>query len=158
MSSYVISKRDYIRVAGILAGISSATEASIANRFWIYDHEEGHPMNSEGFIREFTKCFELNAKSVMLQYHDPEPEMDDNDYREEFDHFYKIGRKRAIYRNELDLLTKKLNKFFRSALYQTEDEDCANYMEKFFCRIIMELLSITSDDDLSCGGEFSLTA
>lgn len=148
MSSYVISKRDYIRAAGLLAGI-----AEFYNRtpyeLWLYDYEHRRNMTTPDYHEQFTRLFELNAESVAWQYGDEAPKKDDDRYDLDFKRYMQNGKRDAM-RGPVCVMawTKKLNAFFASALYQTEKPDCSREMETFFGRVIRALLRrVTTDED-----------
>ena len=73
MSSYVISKRDYIRAAGLLAGIAEFYNRTYYD-LWLYDYEHRRNMTTPDYHEQFTRLFELNAESVAWQYDDEAPE------------------------------------------------------------------------------------
>ena len=66
-----------MKAAGLVAGISNAMRD-----FWLYDVETRRNSTKEDFIRRFSECYTMNALSVQMQYDDPAPETDSNEYRE----------------------------------------------------------------------------
>lgn len=75
MSSFAIEKREYIKAAGLVAGIVKAREV------WIFNHRTQRNSEPEDFYDEFVRCFEMNAVSVQEQYHEDVPWSDSNEYR-----------------------------------------------------------------------------
>lgn len=152
MSSYVINKAEYIKAAGLLAGIAEAS-AGRTHEFWIYDFAKHRNMISEDYYRVFEDCYEKNDISVMEQYGDKEREADPNDYKSEFEAYKRKG----VYlwtSNKVYTIIPALNQFFQSALYQTEKEAYSWAMELLFGRIIRELISFTNaSSELGCWGD-----
>ena len=148
MSSYVIEKRDYIRCAGLLAGIADYYNKT-PRELWIFDHGHGRNMTTPDYHEAFSHLYDLNAESVQEQYGDDMRETDTNTYDDDFKKYFAEGRKTA-FAGSVPILkvVKKLNEFFRSALYQTEKRESAHEMQRFFWCIMTALISrITSDDE-----------
>ena len=132
MSSYIISKQEYMKAAGLVSGIASEKEV------WIYDFEKGRNSTPEDYKRRFTDIFQMNAASVKEQYHGDNvgvPGEDPDEYADAFNGFYKLGKQLcynggAVLRKGID----ELNSFFGSILYQIENDDynekAANYLDK----------------------------
>lgn len=160
MSSFVISKRDYMRVAGLVAGISENVNRynSCGRTFWIYDFETGGNMEAEGFKKRFLECWRLNVESVCAQYHDDPSDYDTgNDYEEEFRTYRKIGVLFADDREKLEDIIHEINFFARSVNYQVEDEGCATIVNEWFNKILVTLFGLLdTKDDRASWGEFTL--
>ena len=124
-----------MKAAGLIAGISNAMRD-----FWLYDIETRRNSTKEDFIRRFSECYTMNALSVQMQYDDPAPETDSNEYRDEINEFYKLGQQ-LVY-NGGRVLTDavhELQSFFGSALYQTEYEPYMYKMQMFFNSLTCQL-------------------
>ena len=133
MSSFVISKEEYIKAAGIVAGC-----AGFYRDFWVYDYKTKRNATEEDYYNNFCTCYKLNAKSVQAQYEDPEAETDPEEYKETFQ-AYKKKAVQYITGNNTKKIYFELKSFFRSALYQTEDKKASVQMEMFFNRILNQL-------------------
>lgn len=133
MSSFVIDKKEYIKAAGIVAGVASASRD-----FWVYDYVEHHNSTAEDFYNRFCDVYRLNALSVQEQYNDPEPEADTNSYKAVFNQYMKYGRQ--YYFKGMKTALIELKDFFRSAIYQIENEEYARKTELYFSRIIDALI------------------
>ena len=134
MSSFVIGKEDYVKAAGLLAGI-----VSVYPDTFIWDHKADKRMEGTGFYDRFIECFEMNAISVYEQYkHHPDEVLytDGKDYTETFTAYKAIGKKYAAHPDTLKMMISEIRQFFRSALYQTEKESYSFMMEMLFYRII----------------------
>lgn len=112
MSSFVIDKVEYIKCAGLLAGL-------LAKDRWAGGDGELHS--------RYSHYYELNAKSVQEQYGDGKCETDSNEY---FGQFYQCKALALEYKCRKDgkdpmLLIKGIQEFMRSALYQTENDEMA---------------------------------
>jgi hypothetical protein len=140
MSSYTISKQDYIKAAGLVAGLAEALE------LWIYDYEDGNNSTEASYYREFERCYTMNALSVKEQYHGDEvgaPSTDSNDYMKDFEKMQKIGKSAGYTRQGLKELVAELQMFFDSAIYQTEKYEYMFKMEFYFNKILNALYKKT---------------
>ena len=133
MSSYVISKSDYVKAAGTVAGMASALD------LWLYDYQAGRKSEPEDFYNRFCEVFTMNSLSVQEQYDDPEPETDSNGYQQEFNKAFQAAKSKIFSKSDgAKILLYKLSDFFSSAVYQIENY---NYMFKtkmYFDGIIAE--------------------
>lgn len=160
MSSFVIGKIYYIRVAGLMAGIARNSE------LWLYDYEMNRNMIGEDYVRKLTACYELNVDSVCKQYaHDseeggygnPATYADGNQYLQDFHTYFQIGRKVADNKKELLTVLKELRYFSRSVSYQIEDETDNSVVMEFFNAMIGAVLDVISRGyESENWGEFSL--
>lgn len=149
MSSFVIDKKEYIKAAGVVAGIAAASRD-----FWVFNYEKGRNSTTEDYYHMFCNCYHWNAFSVQFQYNDPEPEDDPNNYMDTFNHYCRIG-KQYRYKN-LKAALIELSDFFRSALYQVEDKDYSQKMELFFSRIIGQIIQVAFTHDHKSWGTLEL--
>ena len=152
MSSFVISKREYVKAGGFVAGVAAELQ------FWNYDLEKGRNMNKEDYYEKFVKFYDMNAKSVQEQYEDSERENDPCEYKDVFEAFYAKGKRLAMYKGSDDFYkaARELNDFFGSACYQTEDEESNAAMRSFFDRIIVEMFEKMRYIETESWGEFIL--
>ena len=135
MSSFTICKKEYVKAAGIVAGIASV------KKLWVYDYQSGRNMTKEDYYNRFVECFEMNALSVQEQYHDESPELDSKEYRDVFNCAYSYGRTNAaVSPQHLPEIIMNLRSFFSSAEYQTEKEAYMFKMKSLFNQILVELM------------------
>lgn len=141
MSSYVISKREYIKAAGIVAGIVAVSELPGRNgrRVWVYDYTMRRNMTAADYRRQFAACYELNARSVAEQYGDEEPEHDEGDYHAEYSAAFRYAYKTFCSGYGREIIMTDLRGFFQCALYQTENEEYAAAMRYFFDMVNAEI-------------------
>lgn len=162
MSSFTIAKVDYIKAAGLIAGIAKATSIGCHN-FWVYDYREGKNSDTETYYKRFSQCYEMNAISVKDQYHGDEvgaPSGDTNKYKKKFDEYFKIGSGIKRYPIEKQhQIIKDIISFFRSSLYQTENEKYHFMMQHWYNTIIEQLVErvLLSGYESECWGDFNLT-
>lgn len=157
MSSFVIGKEHYIRVAGLLTGISESSKGSY-RPLWIYDWETHRNMIGEDYHRKLTACYELNIDSVCKQYaDDPEDYADENTYMEEFTRYMQIGL-RLTAKKDLREALQELTFFARSVSYQIEDEVDNMVVMSFLNKIIAELVAMSDPDigERNSWGKFEL--
>lgn len=117
MSSFIISKQEYVKCAGLLFGYE---EAKRDNHKWYLDH----------LYDWFVRCYELNVASVNEQYSD-NAELDKREFREEFSKYCRIGNHWYLFKSRPDFLQSMVD-FFRSASYQTENEEMSKEMHNIF--------------------------
>ncbi len=162
MSSFTIDKREYIKAAGIVAGIAQASARGTGRgQMWIYDYETRRNSTPEDYHRVFTECYEMNAISVAEQYHDRTPETDSNEYKPEFKAAIKAGEKLYMLKGEkLKNAIMELRHFFGSAIYQTEKYEYMFKMQFYFFKIEDQLMRYlyTAPEDLKSWGSLKITA
>lgn len=154
MSSFVIAKEEYIKAAGVVAGI-----AKELRDFWLYNYEKGRKYTEADYYDAFSEFYNLNALSVQMQYGDKTPETDSGTYEKEFNSYMKIGVQ--IARNGGDTLKNaalELNDFFRSAIYQTEYEPYMWKMSMFFDRVISQLFEKMFRHECNSWGSLNISA
>lgn len=133
MSSFIIGKQEYIKAAGLVAGL--AKEFNL----WIYDFSSNRNMDASDYYRSFVECFEMNALSVQEQYKDKDLFTDSNDYMDLFKKYQKHGQNIAMTREGLKEAFLELRQFFSGCVYQTETPAYMFKMRMLFDRIIVEL-------------------
>lgn len=144
MSSFVVSKEEYIKAAGMVAGIAEAkgNNYGVSDRFWIYDYVTGRNMTPEDYYRNFVECYDMNALSVQEQYHDNDRGRDDNEYLDTLNEYRAKAKRKAISPDALQDMILNLHGFFRCAEYQTENKGYYWKMITFFNRINEALLPL----------------
>ena len=152
MSSFVISKREYVKAGGFVAGVAAELQ------LWNYDFENRRNMTKEDYYNKFVKFYDMNAESVQEQYGDSERESDPCEYKDVFEAFYAKGKRLAIYKGSDDFhkAVRSLNQFFSSACYQTENEESHAVMRSFFDRLIVEMFEKMRYMELESRGAFEL--
>ena len=150
MSSFVIGKEEYIKAAGVIAGI-----ADVKN-IWLYDYSQNRNSTPEDYYRRFTECFEMNMLSVQEQYDENVPESDSNEYMETFKAYMQKGKNAAMYPEKLKNIIMDLWQFFRSAQYQTEKEAYYFKMQMYFNSILVALMPYLHSHESECWGEFDI--
>lgn len=123
MSSFVISKREYIKAAGLLYGIEEKSQ---------YPHK----YFLDNVRKNFCHVYELNVASVNEQYGD-DGACDSCEYDEVFKRYCYVGR--CINDATLKELLPCLLMFFRSSLYQIENEEYAKEVGAFFFECFTKL-------------------
>lgn len=142
MSSFIINREEYIKVAGFLSALNDKDS--------YYGHESGmylgiydkkgnwRLMSDDDFIRELVSIYNANVISVERQYDDARTitAVDDYSnpltYKEQllFDKT-KLRTQNAINRDR-DLIKRSwfnLNKFISSIYYQVEDREMIEYIQ-----------------------------
>lgn len=135
MSSFVISKKEYIKAAGVVAGIAAAIRD-----FWLFNYEKGRKYTEADYYDTFSEFFTMNALSVQMQYGDKVAAEDPADYKKDFEKARNLGKQLVYAGNKaVNDAAVELNDFFRSCIYQTEYEPYMWKMSMFFDRIISEI-------------------
>lgn len=164
MSSFVISKKEYIKAAGFFAGVAECQNYYREPVIYWYSYSKRGLLNAEDYKKAFSKLFEMNARSVQLQYHDADPFIDANEYTAEFKKYYVQGRKLYIdatlgsvqpFKNAVfDFLN-----FTHSINYQIEDRRLADSANKFMHKcnsFLLGVLPTLEHYDSECWSRFSL--
>ena len=154
MSSFTIAKSEYIKAAGLVAGLAQELKA------WIFDYECQRNSTDEDFRRKFTECFEMNALSVKEQYRGDEvgaPSTDASSYMKEFKEYKNAGITLAIESGPaLTNAINELSQFFSSAIYQTEKDSYMFKMQMYFDHIIVELFKQASHYECKSWGSLDI--
>jgi hypothetical protein len=137
MSSFIISKKEYIKAAGLVCGVASCSKYG------------GNPVFCANVKKQFEHIYNLNVYSYEEQY-DEDVEKDTKDYESVFNDYKELGRR--IYmglesKMSLDTLRYSLINFFRSATYQIENED-ANMEAASYLFTCVEMLCQDKTDDI----------
>ena len=160
MSSFVISKEDYITAAGVIAGIIEGTKNN-RNEVYLYNYEIGRRMTDEDLHKAFTECFEMNALNVYEYYKPRHPKdelyTDSNEYREMFKFAKNVGYVSIKQPAELRRIIYNLRDFFQSAAYQTAENEAYFWkMTTFFNRITVALMGLLYPHECECWGQMKL--
>ena len=128
MSSYTISKREYMKAAGFCAGLAECKNQYREAALRIWCDKLGKVAGDEEYRKTFEALYKWNAESVAIQYGDEEAESDPNDYRAEFLQG-KAAAKKAYSGwmvsdlKDLERLILGFNNFASSVNYQIDDEE-----------------------------------
>jgi len=143
MSSFTISKKEYVKVAGYVAGIANGCSSGV-HEFWLWDSKEHKNTDKDLFYKRFVQCYEMNAESVKKQYKGAEvgaSSNDQNEYKTEFNKYYKKGQALVMEdTNTINQAVSEINNFFHSSLYQTEDEKYNFMMTHWYNSILDQLV------------------
>ena len=136
MSSFIISKKEYIKAAGLVCGVASCSKYG------------GSPVFCANVKKQFEHIYKLNVYSWCEQY-DEDIAEDTCDYEGVFNEYKALGRR--IYmglesKMSLDTLRYSLLQFFRSATYQIENEDANMEAASYFYTCIEMLCQDKTDD------------
>lgn len=160
MSSFVIEKRAFVRVAGMVSGIRDYTNRVYRfNRLHIWDSENHREMDDDGIRARFIRCWEMNVDSVAKQYNDDPGMYDDSDdYMIDWIMYHDYARKAASDPVKLMDMVYEFVYFGRSVNYQIEDEADCEETVGWFNFIIAQLITLTdcSRDDRNSWGSFEL--
>ena len=136
MSSFIISKKEYIKAAGLVCGVASCSKYG------------GSPTFCANVKKQFEHIYNLNVYSWCEQY-DEDVKEDTCDYESVFNDYKALGRR--IYMDE-DVnmrpyqLRYSLIQFFRSATYQIENEDANMEAASYFYTCIETLFESQTEN------------
>ena len=156
MSSFVIGKAEYIKAAGVIAGIAEEEESNPVPRFYVYDYQRGRKMTGADFYDAFCECFQMNAISVSEQYKDNEIYTDSDYYLGLYERAKKAGKAAARDPEKLKRTVYDLADFLQSAEYQTEKEAYFFKMKMIFNEILVQLFGLLWPHECECWGEFTV--
>lgn len=91
MSSFVINKQEYIKAGGFFAGLADQLTYNREPVIYWWDSAKGDLLDAEDYYKAFASLYEMNARSVMLQYGNRRAESDESDYREDFERYRSIA-------------------------------------------------------------------
>jgi len=153
MSSFIIGKENYIKAAGLVAGLAEGLE------LWMYNYENRRNSTPADYYDQFVKFYQMNAISVTEQYHGDEvgaPATDPNEYRDQFELYRGYGKRIAWTREGLTQAVADLENFLGSAIYQTEKDAYMFNMEYYFNKLLVQLYEKTYHKESECYGEFNI--
>ena len=155
MSSFVISKKEYIKAAGIVAGIAASYKNGI-HEFWFWDYETQRNSTPEDFYRHFAEFHTMNALSVQEQYDDDTAELDSEEYRDTFSVYMRKGKAATMTPAEMKRYFLNLRKFFRSCQYQTEKESYNWKMKMYFNELLNTIVGYVLPGETESWGTLEL--
>ena len=119
MSSFVIDKVEYIKCAGLIAGLLQKDRWMCGER---------------NIYNRFSHFYELNARSVQEQYEYDKCDTDRRGYLEQFEQCKALALEYSRRKDGKDplLLIKGIQHFLRSALYQRENNEASGEMARDF--------------------------
>lgn len=131
ISSFIIDKREFVKIAGLLAGLQNADANDSSRSIYWWNPEEMKLHDDDSFMELMATCWKCNALSVIKQYNDPVSSLSDYtmseaEKRKIFKEYKTIGRNLIdnIYpSSDLKKYFYALVKFTSSFNYQTEDEE-----------------------------------
>lgn len=164
MSSFVISKVEYIKAAGFFAGLAKQKNYFGEPLIYWWSNSTKSILTDEDYLSAFSKMFEMNAKSVALQYGDKQISYDDSDYKAEFTKYMQIAAKLYTKAQFGDIAPLKsaiydFRHFCRSVNYQIEDPKLSAEVNKFMNKAQMFLLGLLSQvehHESDCWGSFDI--
>lgn len=144
MSSFTISKKEYIKAAGFCAGLAARKDRYRDQMLRIWCDKLGKVAGDEEYHKTFTKIYEWNAESVKRQYNDEEAEADNEQYMEAFKQMkdYTI----MASNRKLEELIYNFHHFSGSVLYQIEDPELSSKASRVLHKINSLLLGILISD------------
>lgn len=172
MSSFVVSKINYVRAAAFLSAAAEHQNYYGEPVLSLWNQQTCRRYTSDDIRADFERLYEINAAAVALQYGDPQPESDPVSYFEEFAeakgkaaHLFNRG---YTFERETDCKLLKHNtygliQFFDSVRYQIEDKDntrrALRIMNKYYrglYSILIKLDGIGSDEQQAYWGSFDV--
>lgn len=165
MSSFVISKEEYIKAAGFFAGITEQENRYHEPLIYWWSNNKRKLLEAKDYYSAFVSLYEMNAKSVSKQYGDKlEIYNDSEDYKEAFETSRSYA-KRLVGFAKTDVLFPLqqacfdfLN-FTRSINYQIEDPSISTDANKFLHKCNSMLLGVLcqlSSYESECWGHFDV--
>lgn len=132
ISSFILDKREFVKIAGLLSGLQNADANDSSRSIYWWNPEARKLHDDDSFMNLMATCWKCNALSVIRQYDDPVSSlsaytMSETEKRKIFKEYKTIGRNliKNIYPDTEGLRKYfyALVKFTSSFNYQTEDEE-----------------------------------
>lgn len=146
MSSFVISKSEYMKAAGFCAALAAHKRPGADQWLRIWDPVRGRVAVDLDFIDYFNHIYKLNAASVAEHYRDAAPESDKNDYIKEFTAAKKATARAWIEAergsNKIMELILGFHMFSQSVIYQMDNQHAEKTAAEFLHKICSDLLPI----------------
>lgn len=145
MSSFICDKKEFVKAAGLMSGIESAKQ--YPHKYFI-DHVR----------QNFERVYKLNVMSVDEQYNEKSV-LDPEGYDEVFRKYQRIGYRVSIgMDNDIrpEELSGMLLCFFRSVLYQIENDSYAQEAGAFFFNCVTRLYDDMDKYSNSCWGSIGI--
>lgn len=144
MSSFVISKIEYIKAAGLMYGLESKRKCP-------------HTFFLENVKAKFEQLYRLNVLSVAEQYGDDPDTIGEDGCS--YDSVFSTYKTRGKNIDEFELPTVKngLFRFFESILYQIENPDMNKEASAFLYQCTSKLINICNErPEVSWWGKVSI--
>ena len=158
MSSYLINKDDYVRVAGVIAGIGTSKNWYKENYIYRYNHEEKRVYEALDFYHDIMKLYELNYLDMGYK-----TMPDENAYQIEYSKAFKYGKEIVEFkRSELTNLIRNIHKFFQSVNYQIDNRELNKQANEIMNSYLVALYNIKNnfetnyDSNIEYWGEFKI--
>lgn len=156
MSSFLINKKEFIKCAGFIYGMSQIRNR-YENIFYLYSKTHRCLITEEIIKAEFTKLYQANAKSIAIQY-DERMYSDDNTYDDIFAEYVERGKKPE---NTTIVNVLEIIQFLNSVRYQIEDEQCEktffNIANKYYRALYKVIIYVGGyRDSLESWGSFEI--
>lgn len=159
MSSFVINKCEYMKVAGLFAALAECEDYYREPVFRVWNNRENRVYNAEDIRRDFVRLYNINAAAVAKQYGDEVVASDGAEYMHQFNKvradITMMWRYKDAKRKQLKITFYGVIRFFCSVSYQIEDDENTRrslmIMNKYY-RNLYKALRIADgicDDDLS---------
>ena len=169
MSSFVISKSEYIKAAGFLAGLAEEKDCYREQLLRMWNTRDNRVMNDQDFIEAFTTLYKFNALSVQKQYGDKAAEADDNTYEKEFKAVKKATKQMCLdwhlcRNHNIEMTIYKFQSFSNSILYQIEDPELSEKTQFFLAKVQMKLFEVLrnfngiSEEETTSWGDFNIAS
>lgn len=165
MSSFIIEKKHYSRLAGVLAAIGTHKDYYGTENFYKYNAEKGRIFDAYDFKEEIMRLYDLNAASVAKQYGE-DLSLDGGIYQSEFAIYFAKASKlwKEAYqgwteaKREFNRLCFYIVDFFNSVLYQIEDlesaKEAANIAGWYSRAILRVMKKINETQESMTWGDF----
>lgn len=167
MSSFVISKEEYIKAAGFFAGIAEQKNFYKENVIYWWSDNKKRILTADDYYTAFPQLYDMNAVSVMRQYGDKVKETDNKDYKRTFEKYKAaatnlytsayIGSSSGY--SEFKKTVFNFYNFTRSVNYQIEDRKLAADANKFLYKcnsMLVGVLYQLEHFESDCWGSFDI--
>lgn len=121
MSSFLISKREYMKTFGLVAGIAAG---NCIEMYFTYVDDR---TPEKALYKLADMFYKWNLESIRNQYNDYDWECDRKKYTDLFFTYASTGA--MLYGDDLKKAILEIRQFFRSALYQVETEKLYKAMQ-----------------------------
>lgn len=158
MSSFVISKSEYVKVGAFIGAFTEIRRRG-DTLLYLYNVEEGRLYNSVDVINEMISIYKMNVDSVNEQYNES------SDYDESDSNQFEIAKYMAYAKkvlndeNKLESAIANIHQFFRSVNYQIENEElnekAKKIMSKYECALVGILME-TKGVETDSWGDFNI--
>lgn len=158
MSSYLINKDDYVRVAGVIAGIGTSISWLREQYIYKYNWEEQRVYTALDFYHDIMKLYELNYLDMGCK-----SMPDENAYTNEYSKAFRYGKEVVEFkRSELADLIRNIHKFFQSVNYQIDNKELNRQANEIMNSYLVALYNIRNNfetnynSNIEYWGEFKI--